>query len=60
MVINVHSNYPEFKNLGKYLKEKYNIKMTGLIKFMIENPEVLEELNKKIPEEDLNYRFQKK
>lgn len=46
-------------NLGKYLKENFNIKLVGLIRFLWENPEVIEEINKKIDKKDSRYRFVK-
>lgn len=60
MQININSGSKEFKNLGNYLKRKFNLKLTGLIRFLLENPDILEDINKKIPEEDINYRFRKK
>ena len=58
MTINIDPKYTEATKLSKFLKEKYNLKLIGVIKFLLMNPDILEELNKKIDKNDSEYRFQ--
>ena len=58
MTINIDPKYTEATKLSKFLKEKYNLKLIGVIKFLLMNEDILEELNKRIDKNDSEYRFQ--
>lgn len=46
-------------NFVKHLKEKYNLKISGVIKVLITHPEILDEINKHIDKYDTENRFKK-
>lgn len=45
------------KNLSKYLKEKFNLKLVGLIRYILLHPEIIEQIDKQIDPYDRDYRF---
>lgn len=49
----------EITNFCKYIKEKFNLKIHGIFYVLITHPELLEEINNKIDESDMDYRFKK-
>lgn len=49
----------EITNFCKYIKEKFNLKIQGIFYVLITCPEILDMINDKIDECDLDYRFKK-
>lgn len=45
------------RNFPKYLKDKYNLKLVGLIRYIVMHPEIIDMINNDIDEYDTEYRF---
>lgn len=56
---NVDENLTPVRNFPKYLKEKYNLKLVGLIKWIVLHPEIIDQINNDIDKYDTEYRFEK-
>lgn len=54
---NIDERLTPVRNFPKYLKETYNLKLVGLIKYICLHPEIIEQINEQIDEYDTEYRF---
>lgn len=56
--LNIDERLTPIRNLPQYLKENYNLKLVGLIRYIILHPEIIKQINDDIDEYDTEYRFQ--
>ena len=56
--LNIDERLTPIRNLSQYLKDNYNLKLVGLIRYIFLHPEIIEQINNDIDEHDSDYRFQ--